>query len=280
MPLDAHVHFWRYAPATHPWIDDSMASLRRDFLPADLAPLLRTAGLDGCVAVQAQQNVAETEWLLRLAGEHPFIRGVVGWVDLCAENAADELRRLAVNPRLRGVRHIVQDEPDDRFLLRADFGRGLAALAPLGLTYDILVYARQLPAAIDVVERFPAQRFVLDHLGKPDVRGGGLEAWRGQLRRLSRAPNVWCKLSGLVTEADWAAWTPAELIPYLDVALDCFGPSRLMIGSDWPVCTLAASHERAVALVADRIATLAAGERAAILGGTAAAFYGVEPRRA
>lgn len=273
--IDAHQHFWRYHPETHPWIDDSMQQLRRDFLPRDLQPLLSDAGITGCVAVQAQQNVSETEWLLRLAAAHPFIRGVVGWVDLCAPGVVGELQRLAANSRLRGVRHIVQDEPDQRFLLRPDFMRGLAALAPSGLTYDILIYPRQLPAAIELVERFPQQRFVLDHLAKPAIREQHIDAWRQAIQSLGRFPNVCCKLSGMVTEARWNGWTPADFIPYLDVALACFGADRLMFGSDWPVCTLAASYDEVLGIITDYVGRMSVAERDAIFGGTAARFYGL-----
>ena len=273
MRVDAHQHFWRYGAATHPWIDATMAALKHDFLPDDLEPLLAAAGFDGCVAVQAQQNAAETEWLLRLAGESSFIRGVVGWVDLRAATAADELRRLSAEPKLRGVRHIVQDESDDRFLLRDDFCRGITALEPLGLTYDILVYARQLPAAVEFVRRFPRQPLVLDHLGKPDIRGGRFDEWRREIERLSTAPNVFCKLSGLVTEADWQSWKAADFTPYLDTALACFGANRLMIGSDWPVCLLAGNYADVVGAVADYVSRLTWSERSAILGGNAVRFY-------
>lgn len=275
MRIDAHQHFWRYAAATHPWIDDSMAALRRDFLPGDLRPLLAEVGIDGCVAVQAQQNTAETEWLLQLAEENPFIRGVVGWVDLRAPSAADDLRRFTARPKFRGVRHIVQDEPDDRFLLGPEFCRGVALLEPLGLTYDVLVYARQMPAVVEFARRFPYQRFVLDHLGKPAIRTRQIDDWRREMRRLSAAPNVWCKLSGLVTEADWKSWKPSDFTPYLDVALECFGAARLMIGSDWPVCLLAGNYAEVVAGVTDYVDRLTWSERNAVLGDNAARFYGL-----
>jgi L-fuconolactonase len=252
-----------------------MAALRRDFLPDDLAPLLAAAGFDGCIAVQAEQSLAESDWLLELAAGHGFIRGVVGWVDLRDPGCGELLRRCAENPLFRGVRHVAQDEPDDRFLLRDDFGRGLAELEPLGLTYDVLVYARQLPAAVELVRRFPRQRFVLDHLGKPDIRGAGFATWRAQFRLLAEAENTCCKLSGLVTEADWSHWTPADFVPYLDSALESFGVERLMIGSDWPVCLLAGTYAETTAVVRDWVARLSDAERAAILGATAARFYGV-----
>lgn len=273
MRIDAHQHFWRYSPGTHGWIDESMAVLKRDFLPDDLAPLLRENGIDGCIAVQAEQSVAETEWLLSFAAQHPFIRGVVGWVDLRAEDVRDQLRALSANPALRGVRHIVQSEPDDRFMLRPDFMRGIAALAEFGLTYDILIFARQMPAAIDLVAAFPDQRFVLDHIGKPDIRGGEIGAWARGIAALARNRNVWCKLSGIVTEADWATWTAEDIAPYVRTVFDWFAPDRIMFGSDWPVCTLAASYEGVAQVARDAVATLADRDRDAILGGNAIEFY-------
>jgi L-fuconolactonase len=273
MRIDAHQHFWRYDPGEYGWIDDSMALLQRDFLPPDLQTEMSRAGVDACVAVQARQTLEETRWLLALADAHPFIAGVVGWVDLQALDVATQLAAFAANPKLVGVRHIVQSEPDDRFLLRPEFGRGLAALKEFGLAYDILVYSRHLPVAAELAGRFADQRFVLDHLGKPDVRGGEIRVWERDLRQLAACPNVWGKLSGLVTEADWNTWTPAQLRPYLDVAFDCFGPDRLMIGSDWPVCTVAAGYARTMAVVVDYLADRPALERDAVLGGNAQRFW-------
>jgi L-fuconolactonase len=275
MRIDAHQHFWRYSPDTHAWIDDSMAALRRDFLPGDLEPLLRGAGFDGCVAVQAQQDVAETEWLLALADGHPFIRGVVGWVDLRADNVREQLRRLASHPKLKGVRHIVQSEPDDRFMLRPDFMRGIAALAEFGLSYDILIYARQLPAAAELAAAFPEQRFLVDHIAKPEIRERRIDEWARGIAALSRHRNVSCKLSGMVTEADWRAWSPADIAPYVDVVFEWFGPQRLMIGSDWPVCTLAGAYDDVLQVAMPQIARCSAQDHAAILGETAARFYGL-----
>ena len=272
--IDAHQHFWRYSPHTHGWINDSMGVLKHHFLPADLQPLLKRRGYDGCVAVQAEMTVAESHWLLDLADQHPFIRGVVGWVDLCATDVATALASLARRPKLRGIRHIVQAEPDD-FMLRPDFQRGIAALASYGLTYDILVYHRQLPAALSLVERFPGQNFVIDHVAKPDIKAGLRHPWAPHMRALARHPNVFCKASGMVTEADWYAWTPAQLEYYLDVVFDAFGPERVMIGSDWPVCTLAADYDRTMAVVEEYVATLPTKAAEAVLGGTAARFYGI-----
>jgi L-fuconolactonase len=273
MKIDAHQHFWRYSPDTHAWIDESMSAIRRDFLPDDLAPLLRAENFDGCIAVQAQQNVDETAWLLALADTHPFIRGVVGWVDLCASDVSAHLAALSVNRKLRGVRHIVQDEPDDRFMLRPDFMRGIEALSAFNLTYDILVYARQLPAAVELAKAFPGQRFVLDHIGKPDIRSGDIDSWSGAIAAIARNRNVWCKLSGMVTEADWHNWSRADLTPCLDVIFDWFAPDRLMAGSDWPVCLLAGAYADVIALVRDYVERRHPAHIDAIFGETAAAFY-------
>jgi L-fuconolactonase len=274
--IDAHQHFWRYSPATHAWIDDSMPAIKRDFLPSNLEPLLAAARFDGCIAVQAGQSVAETEWLLRLADEHAFIRGVVGWADLCAPDVATQLRTLAAHPRLRGIRHVVQDEPAG-FMLRPDFQRGIAALAEFSLAYDILIYERQLPEALALARRFPDQRFVIDHIAKPAIREGSIDAWRSGITAMARCPNVYCKLSGMVTEADRQRWRPADFAPYIETVLDAFGPRRVMIGSDWPVCLLAAEYGDVIAIVSDAIAGLPVEDREAIMGGTAAEFYGIDP---
>lgn len=270
--VDAHQHFWKYDPVAYAWIDDSMSLLKDDYLPERLAPLLQHNGFHGSIAVQASTTVIETRYYLELARENPYIRGVVGWVNLCAADVSAILADLARDSKLVGIRHVVQAEADD-FMRRADFRRGIGLLASFGLAYDILVYARQLPAAIDLARAFPEQRFVLDHVGKPVIRAGAIEPWRTQLRQLSDLPNVYCKLSGLVTEADWQTWTPGVLAPYLDVALECFGSRRTMIGSDWPVCCLAGSYERVVGVVTDYVARLSADEQDAILGGTASTFY-------
>lgn len=274
--IDAHQHCWKYSPHTHGWIDESMRALKRDFLPRDLKPLLDANGFEGCVAVQAATDVKETEWLLDLADAHDWIRGVVGWVDLCASDVGAELARLTQRKKLRGIRHIVQSEPDDRFMLRADFERGIEALSRSRLTYDILVYPHQLPATVELTARHPNQPFVLDHLGKPPIKGGtsGKRAeWTKRLRELARNANVMCKLSGLVTEADWTSWKESDLGSYLDVAFDAFGPRRLMIGSDWPVCLLAGDYSRVVGVVTSWLEGQTSETREAILGGNAARFY-------
>ena len=272
MRIDAHQHFWRYDPAAFDWIDEPMAALRRDFLPRHLAPEMAAAGVDACVAVQATHTLDETRWLLGLCDAYPFVAGVVGWADLQAADVEAQLAGLA-HPRLVGIRHIAQSEPDDRFLLRPSFCRGIRALGERGLAYDILIYPRQLPAAIELAGRFPTQRFVLDHLAKPPIRTGAIDEWSRLLWELAAAPHVCCKLSGLVTEADWRRWQPEDIHPYLDVAFECFGADRLMAGSDWPVCTVAADYSRTMAVVSDYLDHRAPAERDAVLGGTARRFW-------
>jgi L-fuconolactonase len=273
MRIDAHQHFWVYDPREYAWIDDSMAKLRSDFLPADLKPELERGGFEGAVAVQARQTLEETRWLLELAASAPFIQGVVGWIDLRSPQVLLQLEAFAGNPKLVGIRHIVQSEPDDRFLLQPDFLRGIAVLGEFDLAYDLLIYPKHLAVAAEFVRRFPGQRFVLDHLAKPPIHSGEIRAWARGLRELASSPNVFCKLSGLVTEADWRLWKPEHLRPYLDSAFECFGPERLMIGSDWPVCTVAASYAQAVDVVKNYLGQYAEGVREAVLGGNAARFW-------
>ena len=273
MRLDAHQHFWIYDPAEYAWISDAMPALKHHRLPADLKPLLDEAGFDGCIAVQARQSLQETSFLLDLAHQHQFVLGVVGWVDLFSPALERTLESFTADPKLVGLRHIVQDEPDDRFLLREDFRRGIAALARFDLAYDVLIYPRQLPAAIEFVAQFPQQRFVLDHIAKPLIGEGVMEPWRTEIRELARNPNLYCKLSGMVTEARWQQWRPENFRPYLDVVFEAFGPERLMLGSDWPVCTLAGEYEDTIRIVTDFISCLSAAEQDAILGGNCERFY-------
>src|SRR3990172_2154083 len=259
MRIDTHQHFWQYNPAEHTWMTDAMAALRRDYLPADLAPLLAQNGLDGAVAVQARQSLEETEWLLALADEHPFIRGVVGWVDLQSPDVRDQLARFAGRPKLVGLRHVVQDEPDDRFMLRPAFLRGLAVLAEFDLAYDLLLYPRHLPAAVEVVRQFPQMRFMLDHIAKPFIKAGVLSPWDADIRALARFDNVACKVSGMVTEAAWRAWQPPDFAPYL-----------LLFGSDWPVCPLAADYADVVRLTRDDLQRRLPAAEAKVFGDNAA----------
>ena len=247
--------------------------IRRDFMPADLAPALRAHGLDGSVAVQARQTLEETRWLLRLTDGSPGVLGVVGWVDLRTPRVEEELAEFTAHPKFVGVRHVVQDEPDDRFMLRKDFQRGIGKLRAFGLTYDILIFPRQLPAALELVRSFPDQPFVVDHLAKPQVRDRIISPWREQMRELAASRNVMCKVSGLVTEARWHAWQADNFRAYLDVVFEAFGVDRLMYGSDWPVALLAANYEQVYTLVADYAARCGTGADKKIFGLNAARFY-------
>jgi L-fuconolactonase len=242
--IDSHQHFWEYDPTQYPWITDKLARIRRSFLPPDLEPELKAAGLDGCIAVQARQTLEENRFLLGLADRYPFIKGVVGWVDLRAEDVERQLEEFSRHPKFVGVRHVAQDEPDDRFLVGKEFLRGISKLKQFDLAYDILIFPKQLPAAVELVNRFPEQRFVLDHIAKPNIREQVMEPWRTQIRELAKASNVTCKFSGMVTEAKWETWKEEDFQPYLDVVAEAFGFERLMFGSDWPVCLLAGEYKQ------------------------------------
>jgi L-fuconolactonase len=276
MHIDAHQHFWIHNNREFGWIDDSMAALRRNFLPEDLNPELRASGLQGSVVVQTRQTLEETNWLLGLAEAHEWILGVVGWADLRGPDIRSQLKTLTAHRKLVGLRHIVQSEPDDRFLLRPEFLRGIEMLEDFDLAFDILIYTKHLPVADEFVRKFPRQRFVLDHMAKPPIRDRQIEAWASGIRRLSEVPNVFCKLSGLVTEADWRSWTREDILPYLDVALASFGPERLMIGSDWPVCLVAASYGNVIRMVKDYITERVPEHAADIMGGNAQRFWRLE----
>lgn len=272
MRIDAHHHFWRYTSAEYGWIDDAMAGIRRDFLPADLAPEIAAAGIDAVVSVQARQTLEETHWLLQMAGENPWIAGVVGWVPLIDPKIYGTLESLAAHPALRGVRHVLQAEPD-AYMDRADFNAGLAHLTSLDLAYDILIVHHQFPAAIRLVDRHPRQVFVLDHLAKPPIRFGETEPWAHNLADLGRRPNVFCKLSGVVTEADYKSWSYEAILPYLEAALAAFGPSRLMFGSDWPVCRVATTYGDWVRTIERFAAPLSAAECQSLFHSAAARAY-------
>ena len=271
MRIDSHQHFWRYEPSAYAWIGESMGALRRDFLPQDLRPLLDAAQIDGCIAVQAQETIAETRWLLDLAAAHDWIRGVVGWVDLCAPDVGAQLDAIA-HTKLVGVRAVLQAKPD-HWMGTSAFVRGLAAVGERDLAYDVLVYAPQLRAAYELCRALPRQRFVLDHLGKPEARTKRIATWRHDLLALASLDHVACKLSGLATEADWNGWTPDQLRAYLDIALEAFGPQRLLFGSDWPVALCAVSYQRWHDLVQDWCGALSAAEQASVFGGAAARIY-------
>lgn len=270
MRIDSHLHLWHYAPDEFGWIPESMAALRRDFAPQELAALCADATVEGVIAVQARQSMEETYWLLELARSSPIL-GVVGWAPIAAGDFPATLERLRQEPLLKGLRHIVQGEPE--ILARPEFQRGMRYLQGAGLVYDLLLYAHHLSLALPFVDLFPQQMFVLDHLGKPAIARGEIESWSKHVRELARRPNLCCKVSGLVTEANPAAWTPMQLRPYFDIALECFGPDRLMVGTDWPVCTVGCSYAQWWALVENWTASLSAVERAAILGTTATRIY-------
>jgi len=273
MRIDSHLHLWQYVRDEFEWIPDSMASLRRDFLPQELKTLCVEAAVDGVIAVQARQSLNETCWLLELAQAAPIL-GVVGWAPLAADDLPAVLEQLTQEPLLKGLRHIAQGEPE--ILACPKFLRGMQCLQRTGLVYDLLLYADQLPLALPFIDRFPRQMFVLDHMGKPAIARGEITTWRDHLRELAQRPNVCCKVSGLVTEADPAAWTASQLQPYLHTALECFGPHRLMIGTDWPVCTAGCSYKSWWALVEDWTAPLSAAERDALLGDTAIRIYSLQ----
>ncbi len=275
MRIDAHQHFWRYHPDHHGWMTEEMDVLKRDFLPEDMAPLMHSIGFDATVAVQARQMLAETDWLLELSEQNDFIAAVIGWVDLTSSDVVEQLETYAAREKLKGVRHVVHDEPDDDFMLREDFQRGIGALEPFGLSYDLLLYPRHLPVAVRLVEKFPDQPFVLDHIAKPGIKEGNVKPWQDDLRALSSSGPVYCKLSGMVTEARWRNWTEDDFRRYLDIVLGTFGADRLMIGSDWPVCTLSGDYAPVMGIVMEYTEQLDRAGAEGILGGNCARFYGI-----
>jgi L-fuconolactonase len=276
MTIDSHQHFWRYDAARDAWITDEMVLLKRDFLPAELERECDANGIDGSISVQADQSEKETLFLLDLAENRKRIAGVVGWVDLRSPRVEERLQFFSRFKKLRGFRHVAQTEPDDRFLVGRDFTRGIGRLREFGFTYDILVYPKQLPAAIELASRFPEQRFVVDHLAKPLIKAGSREPWTAHMRTIAQNTNVFCKVSGLVTEADWLHWKPEDFRPYLDVVFGAFGPDRLMFGSDWPVCILGASYGQVKQLIETYVEVHATKHKENIFGGNALRFYGLK----
>lgn len=274
--IDAHHHFWKYDAIEYGWIDDSMKAIRRDFLPQHLTEEIRAAGIDGVISVQARQTLEETDWLLNFAERNDFISGVVGWVPLRDAKVEAMLERSAANRKLKGVRHILQAEPEG-YMLGKDFHAGIDSLRSFNLAYDILVYEHQLSQAIELVDRHPHQVFVLDHIAKPRIREHVLSPWRKNIMALAQRPNVYSKISGVVTEADYLRWTETDLQPYLEVALEAFGPHRLMFGSDWPVCLVACSYRKWFETVSGFIARLSSAEQDQILGQVAIKAYRISP---
>ncbi|WP_100614165.1 amidohydrolase family protein [Confluentibacter citreus] len=273
MIIDSHQHFWHYEPVKHAWIDDDMATIRKDFMPSDLEVVYKEHGVDGCVAVQADQTLSETDFLLKLASEHDFIKGVVGWVDLRNSDIETTLETYSQHKKLKGFRHVVQGESDHNFLLRPQFLIGMSLLKKFNFTYDILIFPHQLGATLEFVKQFPNQKFVIDHVAKPYIKDGFYDGWATLMMEVARYENVTCKLSGMITEADYKLWTPEQIKPYMALVLEAFGAERLMFGSDWPVCLVAGNYSKVKKLVTDFVSTLSSNEQAQIMGTNAINFY-------
>ncbi|QVY66140.1 amidohydrolase [Polaribacter sp. Q13] len=276
MTIDSHQHFWKYEAVKHSWIDDEMSVIRRDFLPSDLSKVYKENGIDGCVAVQADQTLEETNFLIDLAAENSFIKGIVGWVDLRAENIEEVLEKYSKNTIVKGFRHVVQGEADHNFLLRPNFLRGITALEKYNFTYDILVFPHQLGAVLEFVQRFPNQKFVIDHIAKPYIKDGFFDGWALQMKEIATYKNVLCKVSGMITEADYNTWTEAQLNPYLEVVFNAFGTNRTMFGSDWPVCLVAGNYTEVKNIVTNYISKFSEAEQKAIMGENAIDFYNIK----
>jgi L-fuconolactonase len=276
LKIDSHQHFWIYHPVKDAWISSDMQVIRRDFLPDDVLPLLQENKIAGCIAVQADQSETETDFLLGLANMNSFIKGVVGWVDLSADNIEERLQYYSSSKILKGFRHILQAEPDVRFMLNKKFMRGISLLHLYNFTYDVLINTTHLPYAKELVATFPDQRFVIDHIAKPFIKDRHIDEWEQGIRAIAAHQNVYCKVSGMVTEADWSNWTVDDFIPYLDVVFNAFGPNRVMFGSDWPVCNLVGGYKKALDAVSSYVSKLKIEEQALFWAGNAIAFYQLE----
>jgi len=279
MKIDSHQHFWRFNKEDFTWMNDQMHSIKKDQLPENLTSELRAIGFDGSVAVQARQSLEETNWLLELAGRNDFIKGVVGWIDLRSPDVEKQLEYYSNHSKLVGVRHVVHDEPNDDFILQSDFIRGIRLLQKFNLTYDLLIFPKHLPNTIKVVEQFPKLTFILDHIAKPLIKDSVISPWKEDIERLAQYPNVFCKVSGMVTEAKWNQWKLHDFTPYLDVVFNAFGCNRIMIGSDWPVCKVTGSYQRVMNIVLSYIENFSDTDKAMVLGGTACKAYGIEGNR-
>lgn len=275
MTIDSHQHFWQFDPVRDAWIDDTMPTIRRDFLPADLKPVLEQNQVDGCVAVQADQSEAETHFLLKMAEENDFVKGVVGWTDIQAKDLDEKLAGYQKQPLLKGFRHVLQSEPDDAYMLRPAFVEGVKKMGKRGYTYDILIFPRHLPHTLAFVRQCDQQSLVLDHLAKPNIKKGLIDDWARDLRQLANYEHVYCKVSGIITEADWTNWTYEQLVPYLDVAFKAFGPDRLLFGSDWPVCLLAGEYQKVKQVLVRYMADFTQAEQEKVFGANAVRFYGL-----
>ena len=273
MKIDSHQHFWKFDPVRDSWINDEMKVIQRDFLPEDLLPALKVNGFDGCVTVQSDQSVAENEFQLASAEKFDFIKGVVGWVDFQADDIEAQLEYYSQFEKLKGFRHVLQGEPQRDFMLRAAFMKGISALRKFGFTYDILIFPDQLEYSKQFVKAFPSQPFVIDHLAKPYIKDKKIDEWKKDISSLAQYENVYCKVSGMVTEADWKNWKKEDFFPYIDVIVEQFGPGRIMYGSDWPVCQVAASYEQMLDIVQDYFSTFSQNERNLVFGQNASKFY-------
>lgn len=277
MKIDSHQHFWNYNSFRDNWIDETMMIIRKNFLPKDLKPILYKNNIDGCIVVQADQSEEETIFLLKCAEENPFIKGVIGWVDLCANNVEERLDYFFKNKLFKGVRHILQGENVD-FMLRTDFQNGISKLQQFNLTYDVLISSSQLATVIELVKKFPNQLFVIDHIAKPEIKERKIDFWKINIEKIAKYPNVYCKISGMVIEANLQNWKKEDIIPYLDVVFEAFGTNRLMYGSDWPVCLLAASYKQQLSIVERYILQFSDSEQALIMGNNAVAFYNINDK--
>jgi L-fuconolactonase len=271
--IDSHQHFWHYDPAKHVWMNDNMVVLKTDYLPNDLEPLLKKCDLDGCVAVQANQAEVENDFLLGLANQHDFIKGIVGWIDLRAENLSERLEYYQQFPKIKGFRHVIHDEPKLDFMLQSSFMKGVSVLKNYSYTYDILIFAEHLPNTLTFVKSHQNQPFVIDHIAKPNIKSGEIDTWKKQLKEVANFENVHCKISGMVTEANWQNGNKEDFTKYLDVVVESFGTDRIMYGSDWPVCTLAANYEQQFNIVKGYFLSFSDVEKEQIFGGNASKFY-------
>lgn len=275
--IDTHQHFWKYDPVNYSWINDEMQVIRRDFLPGDLAVVLKENKVQGCVAVQADQTEAETDWLLELAAKNDFIQGVVGWVDLRSNAIEERLQHYAQYKKLKGFRHVLQGE-EPSFMLQESFLNGISKLNQFGFAYDILIFPQHLSAALQLVKQFPQQRFVIDHVAKPYIKDGKIDdpiaiGWKAGMQQLAQRSNVYCKISGMVTEADWKTWTADQLKAYIDVVVENFGIDRIMFGSDWPVCLVASSYNKWIETVQNYFASFSSEDQQKVFSSNAIKFY-------
>lgn len=277
MNLDSHQHFWKYDPTKHVWITNDMSILKKDYLPKDLEKEFKTSNIQGSVAVQASQSEDETIFLTDLANEHHSIKAIVGWVNLSANNTSERLAYFVdKSPKIKGFRHVIHDEPDAHFMLRKNFQHGISLLNAYNLTYDLLIYPEHLEPSIKLVKSFPNQKFIIDHIAKPDMKNGNIDRWKRQMQKLGQYDNVWCKLSGMVTETHWHEWKYDDFVPFLDVVLDAFGTNRLLFGSDWPVCLLSGSYDEVKSIITEYISELTTSEQNKIMGDNAIKFYDID----